>query len=131
MAGLAAVMTALTTVMAGLATVMAGLVPAISTRQAQRTGNRDARVKPAHDALTFVMAALAAVMAGLVPAISIGWLRLGNFIIQIPPCIIFLCNKPRLPSSRPMLDVLFALDCLIGGFIDFEMDQLVDSISLR
>jgi hypothetical protein len=50
---------------------MAGPVPAISIRQAQRTRNRDARAKPAHDALTFVMAAVATVMAGLVPAISI------------------------------------------------------------
>src|SRR5208282_2641631 len=34
-----------------------------------------------------------------------------------------------LPSSRPMLDVFLALNCLICRFVNFKMDEAVNAIT--
>ena len=71
------------------------------------------------------------VIAGLVPAIPSHWLRRCNVVIKVTPGFIFLGNEPRLPSSRPMLNILLALDRLICGIVNLKMHQAIYLIALR
>ena len=71
------------------------------------------------------------VIAGLVPAIPINWLRLCDLIIEIAPRFVFFCNKSCFPNARPMLDVFLALNCLIGGVVDFEINEAIDFVMFR
>src|SRR6266508_1507332 len=57
-------------------------------------------------------------MAGSSPAMTEERARFhirlpGNLIVQVPPVRVHRENEIDLPLSRPMLDVLFSLDC--GG----------------
>jgi hypothetical protein len=70
-----------------------------------------------------------AVIAGLVPAIPIPGLR--NLIVKIAPRVIFLSDKAGFVNPRPMLDVLFTLNCLISGIVNFKVNELFDSVSFR
>jgi hypothetical protein len=71
------------------------------------------------------------VIAGLVPAIPSHRLRRCNVVTKATPGFIFLGNKPRLPSSWPMLNILLALDRLIGGIVNLKMHQAIYLIALR
>ena len=71
------------------------------------------------------------VIAGLVPAIPSHWLRRCNVVIEVTPGFVFLGNEPRLPNSRPMFNILLALDRLIRGIVNLKMHQAVYVIALR
>ena len=65
-------------------------------------------------------------MAGLVPAIHV----LQDGLVKIVPVRVLNNDLANLPSARPMLDRLFALDCIADIIENFKIDELLETISL-
>ena len=67
------------------------------------------------------------VIAGLVPAISIHELR--NLVIEIAPSVVLLGDETGFVNPRPVFDIFLTLNCQRGRIVNFEMDELFDSVS--
>src|SRR5580704_15159745 len=67
-------------------------------------------------------------MAGLVPAIHV---LLRDDVEKIIPIRIVGDNLSNFPSSRPVFDIVFALNGLLNGFILFEIDESLQAVPLR
>jgi hypothetical protein len=65
-------------------------------------------------------------MAGLVPAIHV----LKQVIKEVAPLRIFFEDETGLPRPRPMLDVFLSLNGSSNIVLTFEIDELVQPISL-
>src|SRR5215471_2115513 len=54
---------------------------------------------------------------------------LGNLVVKVPPVRIHRENEIHLPLARPVLDVLFPLDCSGGRVVALIVDQHLNSIA--
>src|SRR5215831_7237038 len=54
---------------------------------------------------------------------------LGNLVVEITPVRIHRENEIDLPLARPMLDVLFPLDCSGGRVVALVVNQHLNSIA--
>ena len=48
---------------------------------------------------------------------------LHQIIVKIPPFGVGAADQPRLPGARPVLNILFALDCGHDVLVPFDLDQ--------
>src|SRR5262245_7601076 len=54
---------------------------------------------------------------------------LGNLVVKVPPVRIHRGNEIDLPLARPVLDVIFPLDCSGGRVVALIVNQHLDSIA--
>ena len=96
----------------------------------QYSGEYAGRIKRAN--LADCLSHCIAVIAGLVPAIHVSNNSVSNdFVVQINPLGIVGQNQPYFPFSRPMLDVVFALDRSLNVLVVFEINEPLDLILFR